>query len=159
MSALTWGCIFSHLESSHCWPKSQITLSTYFELLFRRSQWDIRTKWFKTIEVPLLGSNHNFPHSSSRRRQSTRLSKNHELSVTEADKKDIDERPQRWRQDWHPAAKRRSARARRLSQISTTSGVSSSNARTEEDEKSQISYRTVTPPSNSEYPGWYLRPL
>ncbi|KAL5966840.1 Kinesin-like protein KIF23, partial [Taenia solium] len=129
---------------------------------------NVETKLFKGAIIPTAGGGSAIVFNdveelrqvsplSTNLRQPTRLSRNHELSVTEADKKDIGEPPQEWQQDWHPVANRRSTCARRLSQISTTSGVSSANARSEDDEKSQITYRTVTPPPNSDYPECYLR--
>ncbi|EUB62219.1 Kinesin-like protein KIF23 [Echinococcus granulosus] len=125
---------------------------------------NVETKLFKGAIIPTAGGGSAIVFNdveelrqvsplSTNLRQSTRLSRDHELSVTEADTKDNDDRPQKRQQEWHPVGNRRSTRAHRLSLISTTSGVSSANVKTEEDEKSQISYRTVTPPSNSEYPG------
>ncbi|VDK37597.1 unnamed protein product [Taenia asiatica] len=117
---------------------------------------NVETKLFKGAIIPTAGGGSAIVFNdveelrqvsplSTNLRQPTRLSRNHELPVTEADKK-----------DWRPVANRRSTCRHRLSQISTTSGVSSANAQSE-DEKSQISYRTVTPPSNSDYPECYLR--
>ncbi|KAL5109676.1 Kinesin-like protein KIF23 [Taenia crassiceps] len=125
---------------------------------------NVETKLFKGAIIPTAGGGSAIVFNDveelrqvspldANLRQSTCL-RNHELSTTKADKKDIGKRPQEWEQDCLPAANCRSTRVHRLSQISTTSGVSSANARTEDDEKSQISYRTVTPPPNSEYPGW-----